>query len=529
VAERVVIVGAGHNGLVCAAYLARAGRRVTVLEAGPRVGGAAVTRELMPGFRVSACAHILYGLDRVVAKDFALADHGLSFARTHLRTVALSREGAPLILDGAQLSQGDAALRGACDAISAADRAAFAPFIQRMRRFASLLARQHRRPPPRLAWDTWGEAMQAAKFGLDIRRLGREEMREFLRIATMNVFDVLEENFDSPLLKGALAMDAILGTKLGPRSGHTVLNLLHRWSGGVDHDNGAGSIPRGGMGAVTDAIAAAARAAGAEMRVSSTVAAVLLEGDRAAGVRLASGEDIAADTVVSNVDPKQTFLTLLGARHLETEFARRVKDLRCQGTAAKLHLALSAPPTFRNLDASELGERLVIAPDLDSIENAFNPAKYRECSERPVLEITIPSLHDTTLAPTGQHVLSAIVQYAPYDIDGGWDARRARFGECILDVLESYAPGLRKLIIGAELLTPVDLEREFRMTGGHWHHGELTLDQFLMLRPVPFAAQYATPVRDLYLCSAGCHPGGGVMGSAGYNAACAILSAEAAP
>jgi phytoene dehydrogenase-like protein len=284
-------------------------------------------------------------------------------------------------------------------------------------------------------------------------------------------------------------------------------------------------MPRGGLGAVTNALAAAATAAGADIRLSSPVAQILLDGDRAVGVRLETGEHIPADIVISNADPKQTFMRLLGARNLDTEFTRRIHHLRTQGTAAKLHLALAALPAFRNVDPSLLGERLLIAPDLDAIEAAFNPAKYRQPSERPVFEITIPSVHDATLALPGQHVLSAIVQYAPYDIEGGWDTQREPFGERVLDVLEHYAPGLRPQIVSAELLTPVDIEREFRITGGHWHHGELTLDQYLMSRPVPGAAQYATPIDNLYLCGAGCHPGGGVMGSAGYNAARAILRA----
>jgi phytoene dehydrogenase-like protein len=415
----------------------------------------------------------------------------------------------------------------------AGDQTAFSEFIDRMQRFASLLARQQLRPPPRLAWDTWSEAMPAARLAFDIRMLGREDMREFLRMATMNIFDVLEDTFDDPLLKGALAMEAVLGTRLGPRSGHTVLNLLHRWSGegsgAAVGSLGAGAIPRGGMGTVTHAMAAAALAAGAEIRLSSAVAAVLLDDDRAGGVRLAGGEEIPADIVVSNADPKHTFLQLLGARHLETEFARRVVNIRAKGTAAKIHLALSALPRFKGVDNADIGERLLIAPDLEAIETAFNPAKYGGYSERPIFEITIPSVHDDTLAPAGQHVLSAIVQYAPYDIEGGWDARREAFGDRVLDVLEEYAPGLRSTIVAAELLTPFDIEREFRITGGHWHHGELTLDQYLMLRPAPGAAQYATPIRNLYLCGAGCHPGGGVMGAAGHNAAHAILRGARPP
>jgi len=473
-----------------------------------------VTREFAPGFKVSACAHILYGLDPVVAKELALAEHGLAFARSNLKTVALSPAGAPLVIDGAQITGGE---------VPADDRAAFGPFVERMRRFAALLARQHRRPPPRLAWETWSEAARAATLAWDIRRLGRDDMRDFMRIATMNICDILEETFESPLLKGALAMDAVLGTKLGPRSGHTLLNLLHRWSGSPSGDISAGAIPQGGMGSVTRALAAAAAAAGAEIRTSSPVAGIVLEGDRAVGVRLASsGEPVPADVVVSNADPKQTFLQLLGARHLETEFARRVNTYRTQGTAARLQLALSSLPAFRNVEASLLGERLLIAPDLDYIERAFNPVKYGECGAQPVLEITIPSVHDNTLAPTGQHVLSATVQYVPFDVD-------AAFIDQVLAVLEQYSPGLRALVTHAELLTPADIQRDFRITGGHWHHGELVLDQFLMLRPVPGAAQYATPVRDLYLCGAGCHPGGGVMGSAGYNAAQAVLHGARTP
>ena len=515
----IVIIGGGHNGLACAAYLARGGRQVVVLEAAKSIGGAATTREFAPGFRVSAGAHLLYGLDPVVEKELALSTHGLSFARTGLRTVALSSSATPLVLNGGTIERGE---------LPSSDWTALATFDQRMRRFASLLARQHRRVPPRLAWLGWSEALQAARLPLDIRLLGRRDMREFLRIATMNVYDVLEDTFESAQLKGALVMDGVLGTNLGPRSGHTVLSLLHRWSGLAGARARGCAIPRGGLGAVSDAFAGAAEAAGASIRLSSPVSAVLMEGDRAAGVRLESGEEIAASAVVSSVDPKSTFLKLLGARHLEAEFARRVNQLRTKGTAAKLHLALSALPSFHGLDAAHAGERLLIAPDMDYIDLAFNPCKYGEYSEWPIIEITVPSVHDLTLAPQGKHVLSAVVQYAPYDLAGGWDASRDSFRDTILNVLEEHAPGLRQSVIAAELLTPLDLEREFRITGGHWHHGEITLDQYLMLRPVPGAAQYSTPVNRLYLCGAGSHPGGGVMGSAGRNAARVIFQAVGA-
>jgi len=287
------------------------------------------------------------------------------------------------------------------------------------------------------------------------------------------------------------------------------------------------SLARGGPGALSEALASAARAAGAEIRLSAPVASLLLKEGTVCGVRLESGEEIAAVTVVSNADPKTTFNRLLGARHLEAEFARRVHHLRAIGTAAKLNLALNGTPEFRGLETGELGERLLIAPDSHYVDDAFNGAKYRDCSRAPAVEITVPSVADPELAPAGKHVLSAIVQYAPSDLAGGWDARRDEFRDRVLELLELYAPGLRRQVVAAELLTPLDLERQFRASGGHWHHAELSLDQFMMLRPVPGAAQYATPVAGLYLCGAGCHPGGGVIGAAGRNAARVIL--EGAP
>lgn len=514
-ADATIVIGAGHNGLICAAYLARAGRRVLLLEAGAEIGGAAVTREFAPGFRVSAVAHLLNLLDEGISQDLGLAQQGLVMARRGLRTVALAEQGAPLVLEGTTIASGE---------VPSSDRMAFGPFMQRLHRFAALLARQHGRIPPRLGWDNWSEAWPAARLALDIRRLGRKDMREFLRIIGTNIADVLDDSFQSAQLKGALALDAVLGTFAGPRSGNTVLTLLHRLSGAMDGRQGALDLPQGGMGAVTRALAAVAQAAGAEIRLSSPVASIVLDGERVAGVRLTSGEQIRAGTVVSSVDPKTTLLKLLGARHLEAGFARRIHHLRMKGTAAKLHLALAALPVFRNVPGELLGERLLIAPDPDYVERAFNPVKYRQYSPQPVMEITIPTVHDPSLAPAGRHVLSAIVQYAPAELDGGWESGRAQFQETVLACLERHAPGLRGLVTAVELLTPADIERQFRLGGGHWHHGELALDQFLMLRPVPGAAQYAMPVAGLYLCGAGCHPGGGVMGHAGRNAARAVLS-----
>jgi phytoene dehydrogenase-like protein len=289
------------------------------------------------------------------------------------------------------------------------------------------------------------------------------------------------------------------------------------------------STPKGGMGALCQALAKAASAGGAAIRTGAAVRSILIEGDRAVGVALESGESIGARCVISGADPKTTFLRLLGPRYLDTGFVRRVKHIRSSGLCAKLHLALDRVPPFHSVPEAGLHGRLLVAPSLQYIEHAYNHAKYGEFSAAPAMEITIPTLNDATLAPQGHHVLSVILQYAPYDLKEGWAGGRQRFIDAALESLERFAPGLRGSVLGAELLTPADMEQEFRISGGHWHHGDLALDQFLMVRPVPGAAQYRTPVDGLYLCGAGSHPGGGVMGLAGRNAARAVLDGEAIP
>jgi phytoene dehydrogenase-like protein len=506
-ATGTLIIGAGHNGLVCAAYLARAGRKVTLLEAADQPGGAAITREFAAGYRVSAGAHLLYLLDAGIREDLRLDAHGLKLARQDLDTVSLDAGGQHVRISGDQVH-----------GVSGADQAALREYQRLMGRFAGLIGTLHGRPPPRLGTTSRQDLLPLARLGWDIRRLGRNDMREFLRLAGINVFDLLQELFESELLKGALSLDGTLGSFLGPRSNNSVFCALHRMSGGNRY-----SIPAGGMGAVTGAMAAAAQAAGATLRTGARVQRLLMDFDRVVGVELEGGEQITADTVVSSADPKTTFLKLLGARHLEAGFAHRVSNIRCTGHAAKLHLALDGLPEFTGLEPALAGERLLIAPSLQYVEHAFNPAKYGKYPAQPVLEITLPSVHDASLAAAGQHVLSAIVQWAPHGLKAGWDTARAAFYETVLGTLEQYAPGIRGQIRHAELLTPADIEAEFGITGGHWHHGELSLDQFLMLRPVPGAAQYAAPVKGLWLCGAGSHPGGGVMGCAGRNAAQAIL------
>jgi phytoene dehydrogenase-like protein len=509
-----VVIGAGHNGLVCAATLARGGRSVLVLEAATHVGGAALTREFAPGFRVSAGAHLLHMMPADLLRELQLGSHGLEWAAQGMATTALGAGGASLSLTP----------EAAEDRLSPADVHAYAAYTARMRRFAAALAPVLSRVPPRLGTSAWTDRLALLRIGWQIRRLGRRDMRELLRIGGMNIHDLLEENFDSALLKGALAFDAVLGANFGPRSPGTVLTLLCRLAAQSAAGDSGLSQPKGGMGALCNALAKAASAAGATIRTGTPVAGISVEGDRACGVVLESGESIGARSVISSVDPKTTFLRLLGPRYLDTGFVRRVNHIRCRGLAAKLHLALNRAPSFSGVSAERLRGRLLIAPSLQHIEHAYNHAKYGEFSAAPIMEITVPTVNDPALAPPGQHVLSAIVQFAPYALKEGWHSGRQRFMDTALGQLERLAPGLRGSVVGAELLTAPDMEREFRMGGGHWHHGDLAFDQFLMVRPVPGAAQYRTPVDGLFLCGAGCHPGGGVMGVAGRNAAQQVLN-----
>ena len=511
-----IVIGGGHNGLVCATYLAKSGRSVLVLEAADQVGGAAVTREFAPGYRVSACAHLLHLMPRAMIRELGLEAQGLALAQDAIATTALSPTGTHLSVGVDPV---------ATSGLSRADAAAYPPYVARLARLARALRPVLENMPPRLGTDAWSDRLALMRLAWKVRRLGRRDMRELLRIIGMNVFDLLEEHFETPLLKGALGFDAVLGTNFGPRSPGTVLTLLYRLAAHEESSHLA--QPLGGMGSLSDALAKAASAAGASIRSGAAVARIIVREDRAQGVVLESGESINAAVVVSSCDPKTTFLGLLGSEHLDAGFVRRVSHLRSRGLAAKLHLALDRIPTFTGVAPAALGGRLLIAPSLEYIEHAYNHAKYGEYSQEPIFEITIPTIHDAALAPPGKHVLSAVVQYAPYSLKAGWEEEREHFTALAIGVIERYAPGLRASISRAELLTPLDIEREFRITGGHWHHVELAFDQFFMVRPLPGAAQYQTPLTGLYLCGAGSHPGGGVMGIAGRNAAERVLKRAA--
>ena len=496
----VIVIGGGVNGLACAARLAAKGRKVVLLEAAATVGGGAGEREFAPGFRAPGLAHLTQGLDTRLVAGMDLQRHGLAF-HPGLATTVLSG-GEPLVVQGGRTDGPDAA--------------AFAALHAKLASFARVLAPFRQMTAPHLGGgNRWGGFL---RHGLGVRALGRDDFRELLRMILINVHDVAEDELTDDRLKGLLAFDATLGAWLGPRSPNSLILYLDRLARGADP-----LLPKGGMGALAAALGRAAEAAGVVVRTGARVARVLVEGDRACGVALESGEEMRAGLVVSAMSPRTTFQALVGAAALDAGFYVRTWHIRSRGGAAKLHLALKGAPGF----AADLKSRLVIAGSHHAVEAAFNPVKYGEVPEAPVMEVIVPSAHEPGLAPEGQHVVSAIVQFAPHAPKAGFDAAREAMLEASLRVLETHAPGLRGLIVGAEMLMPYDIEDRFGMVGGNWHHGELAVEQMLFNRPMMEVAQYATPLPGLWLAGAGSHPGGGINGAAGWNAAGAILEAKA--
>lgn len=511
----VIIVGGGHNGLVCASYLAKDGRSVLVLEANNSIGGASATSEFVDQFSVSSCAHWLFQLNPDIASDMGLNSQGLEMAVRDLKTIALAEDANHLTIDGDNLEGGG---------ISDEDRKAYIAFNKQMLKFCKLLAGAFNRRAPKLVEGNLTDRLTLAKLGLGMKMLGKDDMSDLMRLALINIYDVMEENFDNELLKGAISLDSLLGSHMGPRSPNTVYGYLYRRMGDVFGYKGP-AVVKGGMGAVGEAMANAARAKGVDIQLGAAVSKINIDVDRATGVTLADGTVVNGALVVSNADPKTTFNKLVGLANIETGVARRVKTMRMKGDAAKLHIALDSLPNFTGLTEQQMGQRLVIAPTMNYIETAFNASKYGEYSKAPAMDISIPSVHDASLAPDGKHVMSVIVQYAPYELAGGWnDEHKEAFKNLVIDRIADFAPDLKDKIVAAELLTPVDIEERFHIHGGHWHHGEISLDQILMMRPFPGASQYGTAVDGLYLCGAGNHPGGGVMGLAGHNAAKEIIN-----
>jgi phytoene dehydrogenase-like protein len=513
----LVVIGGGVNGLTTAALLAKGGFKPLVLERRPRVGGAAVTEEFHPGFRGSTVAHTAGPFRASLIEELGLARHGLSLIESEPRVFAPLPDGRSVTLWGDP--QRTAA---GLSSLSAKDARAWPEFHANLARLSAVLGRVLSVAPPDLDEPSFAQAWPFLGIGIDFRRLGRKDGQNLLRWGPMAVADFVQEWFETPLLQAVIAARGIQGAFAGPWSAGTAANLLLQASGG----NGAGStvFVKGGLGALTDALAASARSFGAEIRTGVEVTQILTKSGAASGVALANGEEIAARAVISAVDLPRTFLRMLDPALLDPEEVRRVRNFRIQGMASKVNFALSGLPAFigqKGADAeTALRGRIHFGADIDTLERAFDAAKYGEPSARPYLDVTIPSIVDPSLAPAGQHVMSAYVQYTPYRLKAGsWKGRAGEVAASTTRLLEEYAPGFSSLVLGRQVLTPLDLEETYGLTGGHPSHGEHALDQLFVTRPLLGWARYRSPIAGLYLCSAGTHPGGGVTGGPGQNAA----------
>jgi len=505
----IIIIGGGHNGLVAACYLAKAGLKTLVLERRQIVGGGAITEEIHPGFRCSTLDHHAGPLLPQVIKDLDLKRHGLEFIKPEVRALALNPNGQALCLWDDQTRAVNEIKQ-----VSPADAQSYPEFEKSFARIGKVLAPLLTMTPPSIDSPAAAEVWGLGKMGLSFRSLGKLDAYRLLRWGPMAVADLVAEWFETEALRAMIAARGIAGAFAGPWSAGTSTGLL--WQAALEGSAaGSAKFARGGMGAVSESLAKAA------IRIETD------EG-KAARVVLKNGDEIAARAVVSNADPRTTLLKLVDPVEFDPSFLSKVQHYRAQGVSAKINLALSGLPSFigiENGDAqARLSGRIHVGPDIDYLERAFDAAKYGDYSPAPYMDITIPSLTDPTLAPAGAHVMSVQVQYAPFKLkEGDWNSRREEFGDSVMDVLATYAPNIKEMTLARQIITPLDLEQTYGLSGGHIHHGEQTLDQSFTFRPIIGWAQYRTPLKGLYLCGAGTHPGGGITGAPGANAAREII------
>jgi phytoene dehydrogenase-like protein len=516
----IVIIGGGHNGLVTAFYLAKAGYKPLVLERRNQVGGAAITEEFHPGFRSSVLAHSAGPLRPDVVRDMQLEKHGLKLIEPEVAVTALSPNGPPLTL----YNDSDRAAQEIAK-FSSNDVARYCAFQSALQSISRVIARAVALTPPEIESPTKSDLFGMLQLGRSVRGLGKKTTYHLLRWAPMAVADLVAEFFETELLRATIAARGIFGTSLGPWSAGTSLVLLLR-TAAEPSPAGGNSFALGGIGAITQAMAASAQKAGAEIRTSAEVIEIQIKNGVAQGVVLSTGEEIRARAVISNADPKRTLLKLADPALLSPTFTKRLQNYRMRGTVAKVNLAVSALPSFNGLNGNveALGGRIQIGPEIDYLERAFDESKYGNFSRAPYLEITIPSLSDPSLAPEGKHVMSIYMQYAPYKLkNASWENQRTALGDTVVKTLAQYAPDLPDKILSHQIITPADLEEQFGLTGGHIFHGELALDQVFTMRPFLDWARYRTPIDNLYLCGSGTHPGTGLTGASGANAAREIL------
>ena len=521
----VVIIGAGHNGLTCAAYLARAGLRVHVVERRQVVGGAAVTEEFHPGVRNSVAAYTVSLLNPRVIADLGLHDHGLRIVERRAQNFLP----AP---DGRYLLTGEGRTQASVAKLSARDAAAWGPFVQRLEAIADVLRDFVLRAPPNLV-ESFGagairEAFNALGSANLLRALSLEQQRDLLDLFTRSAGEMLEDVFENDLVKALFGFDAIVGNYASPYAAGSAYVMLHHAFGEVNGKKGVWGHAIGGMGAITQALAHAAREHGAQIDLDAPVREVIVERDRAVGVVLEDGRSIRAKSVVANVNPKLLYTRLVPSEALPAAFLARIRNWRCGSGTFRMNVALSALPSFTALPGAgdHLSAGIILAPDLGYMDRAYLDARAHGWSRAPVVELLIPSTLDDSLAPPGQHVASLFCQHVAPELPDGrsWDDHREEVADLMITTVDRYAPGFASLVLGRQVLSPLDLERQFGLLGGDIFHGALTLNQLFSARPMLGHADYRSPVRGLYHCGSGSHPGGGVTGAPGHNAAQAILS-----
>jgi phytoene dehydrogenase-like protein len=517
----VIIIGGGHNGLVTAAYLGKAGRRVLVLEARELVGGCAVTEEIWPGYRVSTASYLSSLMQEKVVRELELEKHGYIVDAKDPAFFSPFPDGRHLFM-----WQDRAKTLAEIAKFSKRDAEAYPKYEAHLERLAIVAESLLLTTPPHFPPRPRDLPDYLKLLGLS-RGLSTEEIVGLVKIFTQSAADFLDHWFESEQLKVTLATDGVIGANGGPRSPGTAYILLHHCMGGVNGHRGLWGFVRGGMGGISNAIADSARAQGATIRVNAPVQKIIVKKGRAHSVVLESGEEIQARIIASNLDPRRTFLKLMDSADLPTDFVDSVRAFRSEGTSLKMNLALSGLPDFKALPGAPGAQHratMHICPSVEYIERAWDDAKYGAPSRSPLIEMTIPTMYDPTLAPAGRHIMGIFLQYAPYTLKGtSWDEQREPYTQRVLDLIEEYCPNIRSIVVECQTLTPLDLERRFGLTGGNIFHGEMSLDQMFVMRPVAGWARYRTPVKGLYLCGSGAHPGGGVMGAPGHNAAREIL------
>ncbi len=512
----VIVIGGGHNGLTAAAALSRSGRKVVVLEAHQEAGGALRGDSFHPGFQANGLSQIVNRLDPEVAKLLTLPAKVAS--GLEIPTVVLSDLTEPAILEGGYGER--------ITGVSPEEANRFATMRAKLLFQAGILSRFLKRAPPPLKNADIGDLAALGTVGLALLFKGREEGRDFLRMLLMNVADVADEYLTDDRLKALLAFDATLGVQLGPRSPTSLLGLYYRLTGEANGRAGGQFVPEGGLAALGEAFVAGALKAGVAIRTGRPVARIVADRGIVTGVVLDNGETLSAPMVVSAVHPKTTFLTLIDAAEIGTGFRRAIDNIRSKGNVARLDLALDQPPCFTGVSQEAHKGRLVIGRSLGHVEAAFNPSKYGEFDQDPVMEVMLPSLTQPLLAPSGAATLSALIPFVPYTLKAGWENGRGRLQAAALVALERHAPGISRSVRGARLMVPPDIEAAYHMPGGHWHHGELQADQLLVNRPIHAASRFDTPLQGLFLASAGAHPGGGISGLPGLLAARQILAGD---